>query len=160
MPIPVYLIWVGLGVLAATALAVLWQQVLGWAEASLLPWIDEHLPLLSGPARSAFVALDRVAVAVRVAAKKAWQDLRGYLLKQVVRIRKKTGIKALVLVEEWLRPRAESETVVHRISEREVEWEDLPEDVREAFLKRTEESIEKDVTSARDTEMMQLVLEE
>ncbi len=152
MALPAYLLYIGLATLIAAVALVFWHKILEWAQESLLPWLEEHLPFLAEGARTAFVQLDRVAVAVRRAAKSAWLDLRGYLLKQVVKVRKRTGVTALVIIEEWLRVEPESETVVHRTTEREVEWEELPDDVREQFLKQQTTVAEKNVTAGRDTE--------
>ena len=55
----------GILVGAFTLAALFWKRILRFAESHVLPWIEKHLPELTGPAREALVFLDKAMVGLR-----------------------------------------------------------------------------------------------
>ncbi len=157
MPIPVALLAIlGIGLAAAI---IFWPQIIDWARESLLPWLENSMPFLSGLASIAFTIIDNVAVAIRKKVKDAWNKLRNYLLKQTIEIHKKSGSKFVRIVTSWVIKVLDSGKAVPTkvTAEEDLEWDELPDDVREAFIRRnTAEKI--DVTKLRDEEMEKLEL--
>ncbi|HOX46085.1 MAG TPA: hypothetical protein PK668_20955 [Myxococcota bacterium] len=140
---------VGLGVAS-----LFWGQILAWCEEHLLPFLDRRMPFLSGIARSALVLLDRAVTTVRRAARAAWQHLRAALLKTVMIIRRTSDARWVQRFTSWAITQLEDgrEQPLEVVTEREVAWEDLPNDLREALVRRCQ-TVEVDVTAARDAEL-------
>jgi hypothetical protein len=154
-PISLFIIGaIGFGATAAVTI-VFWHQILGWAESNLFPWFDRHLPTVSPYVRSAFSSLDNVITSIRRTIKEAWQKVREFLLKQVVKLRRKTSSTWVQETTSYvLETSGYSKPVVKEVrTETEVSYDDLPADVREQYLRRNQTSYEKDVTAIRDQEM-------
>ena len=156
MPIPLF-IWVIAGALgvSATFALIFWDQILGWAEDSLFPWIKNNIPSIESAVRKAFSALDKKAVDTRKIIRKAWKKLRKFLLKQVVTLERKSSNKWIRRVTSWVIKVLESgEKVPVKVeTEEKVNWDELPEDVRKEFLSKGKSESEIDVTKNRDDEM-------
>ena len=156
MPIPLFMLVIAgaLGVSATFAL-IFWVQILGWAEDSLFPWIKNNIPSIESAVRKAFSALDNQAVAIRKIIRKAWKKLRKFLLKQVVKLERKSSNKWIRRVTSWVIKVLESgEKVPVKVeTEEKVNWDELPEDVRKEFLSKGKSESEIDVTKNRDDEM-------
>ena len=156
MPIPLF-IWVITGALgvAATFALIFWEQILGWAQDSLFPWIKNNIPSIESAVRKAFSALDNQAVDTRKIIRKAWKKLRKFLLKQVVTLERKSSNKWIRRVTSWVIKVLESgEKVPVKVeTEEKVNWDELPEDVRKEFLSKGKSESEIDVTKNRDDEM-------
>jgi hypothetical protein len=154
-PITVWII--GAIGLALAASVVFWHQILEWGEKSVFPWFERHLPTVAPYVRKAFSRVDNVVTSVRRAIKEAWDRVSHYLLKQVVELNRKTTSNTWVQqVTSWVIDVSgyNNEPVVKQITtETEVPYDSLPEDVREAFLRRQQTSFEKDVTEIRKQEM-------
>ena len=148
-----------LGVAVTVAIAF-WHEILGWAEQMVFPWFEQHLPGLAPYVRHAFAVLDGVVVGLREAARRAWEALRPHLLKSVVEFQRLSEHRWLRVVTSWLieqltpTPRP---TVTEVREEREIDWDELPEEVRQSFLRRDEQSTVLDVRRYRDLELAQLV---
>ncbi|MBR8836180.1 MAG: hypothetical protein DSM106950_19710 [Stigonema ocellatum SAG 48.90 = DSM 106950] len=155
-PITVLLISaIGLTV-TATAIVSFWHQILQWGEKNLFPWLEKHRPTVAPYVRQAFSRVDNVATNVRRTIKEAWQKLSQYLLQQVVKLNRKTSNTWVQEVTSWVIEASgyNNKPVVKEIrTEQEVLWDELPEDVRKAFLQRKETSFEQDVTDTRKEEM-------
>ncbi len=154
-PVSLFIIGaIGLG-LTAAATIVFWHQILGWAESNLFPWFDRHLPTISPYVRSAFSRLDNVVTSIRRTIKEAWHKVREFLLKQVVKLRRKTSSTWVQETTSYvIETSGYSNPVAKEIrSEIEVPYDNLPADVREEYIRRGQTSFEKDVTSIRDQEM-------
>ena len=156
MPIPLF-IWVITGALgvSATFALIFWDQILGWAQDSLFPWIENNIPLIEDVVKEAFIAVDEVASSIRKTARKAWKKLREFLLKQVVKLERKSSNKWIRRVTSWVIKVLESgEKVPVKVeTEGKVNWDELPEDVRKEFLSKGKSESEIDVTKNRDDEM-------
>lgn len=158
MPIPFLIpIAVALGVSSALVL-IFWNQILEWAQDSLFPWIKRNIPLIEGVVKEAFIAVDKVATPIRKTIRQAWEKLREYLLKQVVKLERKSSNKWIRRVTSLIIKVLESgEKVVRQVeTEKEVDWDELPEDVRKEFLSKGKSESEIDVTKRRDDEIDQM----
>lgn len=153
---PVSVILFGLGFLVGAAL-VLWPQILDFVRHSLTPWIDRHLPFLSDFVRDAFSALDQVATRLRTAIKNAWRKIRPFLLKSLITFSRYTSSVWLKIATSFLIKILESgqRQPVKVTTQETCSWDEIPDDVRESFLRSNRDSFEENVTAQRDTEMEQ-----
>lgn len=150
---PLAYILAGLVTLAAVGITVyLWPRIMGWAREHILPWIDEHVPALADAVRQAFLAVDKVAVAMRNAIHRAWQRLRTALLKQVLTYHQLARNRWVARITTFLmRQEQREKPVVKLITEQEVAWEDLPADVRAQMINGDGlHDTEVDIVAARD----------
>lgn len=147
---------IGLG-LAAAVTVTFWHQILDWGQKSLFPWFDKHLPTVSPYLKEAFSRVDKVATHVRRIVKEAWDKVSQYLLKQVVELSRQTTSNTWIQqVTSWVIEASgyNNEPIVKQITtEAKVDLDDLPPDVREAYIKRQESSFKKDVTEIRKQEL-------
>ncbi|NEP05925.1 MAG: hypothetical protein F6K34_14490, partial [Okeania sp. SIO4D6] len=81
-----------------------------------------------------------------------------YLLKQVIKLERKSSGEWIKQVTSWTIKILESGKKVPIKTEIEevVDWEDLPQDVREEWLKQEKSKAEIDVTEYRDREIMEM----
>jgi hypothetical protein len=91
-----------LGVVVVASALAFWTQSLQWAEASLFPWVERNLPFLADSVRQAFVELDRVAVPLRLLARRAWATVRERLLKMTVTIERHSDNEWVHRVTSWV----------------------------------------------------------
>ena len=148
----------GLVALVGTAaLTIYWTKIVNWARNSLLPWVDKNIPELSDFVKDAFVVLDKVVVAMRAAAKAAWQRLRQTLLQQVAEFEQLTPSTWLLRITSWVKAKLNAlgaEPAVMRVqTEQVIPYSELPSKVREELLREGKTTHRVDVTEARDTEM-------
>lgn len=156
MPEPITITIVSLLLAGVGAAAVLsfWSQILGWAQDSLFPWIESNLPSISNSARFAFHQLSEVASNIRRQIKTAWMNLREYLLKQTLHLQRKSSSKWTAVVTSWvIKVLGPKPTVIKVTTETEVDWDYLPGDVREKFMRENKKQFDRDVTEIRDREM-------
>jgi hypothetical protein len=145
-----------IGLALAASVVVFWHQILEWGEKSVFPWFERHLPTVAPYVRKAFSRVDNVVTSVRRAIKEAWDRMSQYLLKQVVELNRQTSNTWVQQVTSWVIDVSgyNNEPVVKQITtETEVPYDNLPEDVREALLRRQQASFSKDVTDIRKQEM-------
>lgn len=136
-------------------LAALWPKVCAWFADHCNPWLKRHVPTLQPYLEQAFQVLDKVATTVRALVLRAWQKVREALLKGLIEfLRRADG--------SWFRrlttyAQAASETkVTRRIEEQEMDWSELPEDVRAEALSRGHVA-QRDFTRDRDQELAMAV---
>lgn len=148
--------------LVGTAVALtFWNRILQWASDIVFPWVEKNMPWAIEDLRLAFDAVDKIATPLRRAVKQAWGNLRNYLLKQVMNFsRKKSALNSYAWVRKtttWMIKVLDSgEKVPVKVeTSLTVEWEDVPDDVREEFLRRAKQKTV-DVTEIRDKELAQL----
>lgn len=141
------------------AALILWKQVLQWALDSLFPWVEVNIPTIAPIVREAFSVLDKIGTPTRITVKKSWEKVRRYLLKQVLQFEKKSSdtwvrrvISLLVTVLDSNEPVRKAKQVT---TEKDVDFydEEMPEDVRQAFIRRGETITEFDVTKMQDEEL-------
>lgn len=150
MPFPLLLVILAGALLAGVAA---WDYIRDLAVERVLPWVDETWPSLAPTVRVAFAKVDDVVVAVRRTAKAAWAALRGALLKLTVAIERRTSDEYVRRVTSWLRNALEPTTVIRKVEEEVVDYDDLPADVREQLMRDRAARTEVDVTASRDREL-------
>lgn len=141
---------------AIVVIIALWHNILDWAKSSLFPWIEKNLPTIVDAVKDAFTWVDNnVAVPIRRLVKAAWNKLRNYLLKMVTRFDRKTQSTWVKQATSWVIEVLDSPkpTVKKVETVEEVNWDDLPADVKNAWLKNNQSSRELNVTEARDQEL-------
>jgi hypothetical protein len=148
-----------------TGVALLfWHRLLDWAMSSLLPWCDDNLPTLAPIVRGAFAVLDKAGVPTRRAVKQSWQKVREYLLKQVVQLERQSSGTWIQRVTSWLVNVLDSgeptREVKKRVVEEDVDYFDLPEEVREEYIRKERKSTEFDITKMRDEELKEEEVED
>lgn len=144
---------------AFAAIVAFWHKIVEWAQASLFPWIEKNLPLIESDVKKAFAWVDnKVVVPIRRAVKKAWEMLRQYLLKTMIQFDRKTTSKwtrrVTSFLIEVLTPQTPTVKKVETVEE--VSWDDLPDDVRNAWMKNEQRSHAIDVTAIRDQQIEEL----
>lgn len=147
---------IGLVGVAIVAVIAVWRKIVNWAQDSLFPWLERNIPSILSTAKEAFVWVDEnVAVPIRRAVKKAWEELRKYLLKTVIRLERRNASqwerRITSFVVEVLTPQTPVVKKVETVEE--VEWEYLPKDVRSAWMKSSQQSHDLDVTASRDQQI-------
>jgi len=141
-----------------------WRRIVNWANESLLPWITQNLvPTLSELAKEAFVQLvvqfDRVKSPITRSIKKAWKTLRKFLAKSIIFFERKLLFEGK---HQWIRRwktkiynvvNPSEPKIIEVVTEVEISFDDLPQDVREAILRTDKNEIEFDFLAGRDKEM-------
>lgn len=150
MPIPFAIL--GLIGLCAVAITVFWNQIMHWAQESVIPWFQRKLPGIAPYVEKAFAILDDLVVKARRLAKAAWEKIRVFLLKQVIAFRKQYDGKWLRVIESWLM--REDQKVEKNTTTEEVEWSNLPDDVRQSVMQSGSREMEDNVTEKRDQEFL------
>jgi hypothetical protein len=147
-----------LAAVVITAVVALWHKILDWAHSSLYPWLQKKLPTIEAAVREAFIWVDRVVVATRLIVKKAWETLRNYLLKTVAQFERRTHRQWIRRITSFVIIRLEqTQPVIKKIeTEDEVDWDELPSDIRQAWMKTEAKMGELDVTQMRDQELAAL----
>lgn len=132
-----------------------WHKILDWAETSLFPWLERKYPLILDTVKNAFVALDKLTAPTRLAIKKSWEKLREYLLKQIVHLEKNAPNQWIKRVTSWLIQILENgqEVPVKIETEEFLTHDELPDDVREAWIRRQEKTADFNTTELRDQEL-------
>lgn len=160
-PVTIAIIAIGIGgaiAISAAAALIFWPKVVKWAEANLLPWVKEHIPAMEDDVRYAFNLIDKFAVPLHALIKEKWQLVRQYLLRQVEIFEQQPDHSWQLSTISWFRAKLEEtdpdQLVIEEIKTvREVRWEDLPAEVREAALRRGATTYEIDFTRERDAEL-------
>lgn len=157
MPVDLFLVGLiaALGGISAAAALALWPRIRSWCESSLLPWVDHNLPQFAPRVRGAFAALDHAATSARRAIKQAWQQLRAFLLHQVVTLERRSAFQWAYRVVSWvlkLLPGGERQPV-QVVAENLCSWDELPAEVRSAWLRQGQQRHDVDATACRDQEL-------
>jgi hypothetical protein len=154
-PFTIALVLSALLSISSAASIALWPRILTWVDDHLRPFLQRHHPELVGLLARALIPLDGVAVEARRAAREAWRQIRSRLLKHLMTIERNIDGRWTVKTVSWLRQRTEQGTprTVEVRTERTVPFEELPADVRAAYLRGEAHRREIDVTRTRDREL-------
>ncbi|MFB9180893.1 hypothetical protein ACFFX1_22330 [Dactylosporangium sucinum] len=126
-----------------------WPRIMQWSVDSLLPWVDEHLPAFAEDVRLAFQSLDNAIVDIRRAIRSAWRRVRDFLLRETADFIRLFNGRWAVQITSYLRNQAmNGKPIVKIVSQEEIDWDDLPEDVRAQVMR--DELAPVDVTKIRD----------
>jgi hypothetical protein len=128
-----------------------WPRIMSWAREHLLPWIDRNVPELADAVRLAFQDLDKVAVGLRRTVRAAWRRVRSVLLSQAAEFVSLWNGAWAVRITSYLRDLEASDKPVARVvTEQEVDWEDLPADIRAEAMANGINGTTIDIVRARD----------
>lgn len=151
---PLFIVLLYGGLIVGGAALLLWDKILNWAEDHLKPWISANMPYLSQYLDDAFVALDQKMVKLRMAAKKAWQQLRQVLIKQVAEFVRQYDGSWTLRITSWLATQSSTQPVIKRETEQRLSWDEVPDEVREQYLRQHRTSQEVDITKLRDAQVL------
>jgi hypothetical protein len=139
-----------LGTASAGVAVSLWPQIMALAREHLIPWIDQNVPELAGPARLAFHDLDIVADELRRVVRGSWRRLRVVLIGQTVQFGMASDGEWVIRITSRLRgPTAGDTPVVVLTTEERLCLEWLPEGVSVAGLNQFR-SAAIDIAQVRD----------
>jgi hypothetical protein len=150
----------GIAGVAITILVAIWGKVLEWSQNSLFPWVKENLPNLEQSIRDAFVQVDKAVVAIRQIAKMAWKKLREYLLKMVAYFERKSSSEWTKKITSFIVEKIDkAQPVIKKVETvEEINWDDLPADVRSQWMKTANQNINIDVTKEQDNDIDALTM--
>jgi hypothetical protein len=128
-----------------------WPQIMSWAREHLLPWVDRNIPEMADSVRLAFQDLDKVAVGLRRAVRTAWRKLRNVLLSQTAEFVGLVNGEWAIRITSYLRNLEEGEKpVVRVVTEQELDWDDLPEEIRASAMSNGISGTSIDIVKVRD----------
>jgi hypothetical protein len=131
--------------------AYLWPQIMTSAREHLLPWIDWNVPGLAESVRLAFHDLAKIAIELGRAVQAAWCKLRAVLLSQVVTfVELFNGDCAMRITSKLRGPGDCHQSSVTVITEQELDWEAVPEEIRVAARSSDLRGVSIDIVRARD----------
>jgi hypothetical protein len=150
----------GIATVVITALVAMWGKVLEWSQNSLFPWLNENLPNIEQSIRDAFVKLDKAIVAIRQSAKMAWKKLREYLLKTTAHFERKSSNEWTRKITSFVIEKLDkTKPIIKKVETvEEINWDDLPADLRSEWMKTANQNIDIDVTKSRDDEINALTM--
>jgi hypothetical protein len=111
--------------------------------------------------REAFAILDNIGAPTRITVKQSWEKVRQYLLKQVLQFERQSSDTWVRRVTSWLLPVLSNNEPVRKAkivtTEKDVDFydEEMPPEVRQAFIRRQEEMTEFDIIDLQDKELGQ-----
>jgi hypothetical protein len=147
----------GVAAVVTAAAIVLWHKILGMAQSNILPWVDEHMPSLAPTVRLAFSFVDKVATAVRLEVKAAWEGLRKVLLKQVARFEQHANHSWQVEVISWLRSGLTNLDPQRGVTEirtvKQLSFDEVPFEIREQAYRLGQGPYQIDITQEREAEL-------
>jgi hypothetical protein len=132
------------------AIVYFWHQVADWARESFFPFVKKHLPDILEHVENAFKWIDNIVVSIRRVIKAAWNKVRQYLLKMAMFFEKTSSNTWVRKTASYVIKTLESKTVTKQVVEEEINWDDLPTEVRKAWMKSTENNFEIDYTAEQD----------
>lgn len=150
----------GIAESAFQAFLAFWRRIVNWANESLLPWVKQNLvPSLNKVITEAFVIIDKLNSPASRLIKIAWKTLRKFLAESIITFQKKILPDGKA---QWVRrwstkiynvTNPSEPKIVVTVTEKRIEFDDLPQDVREAFLRHNNDEIKLDFLDTRDKEM-------
>ena len=141
------------GVLISGAVVYFWEQILIFIQNHILPWIETNFPEYKEIALEALMKVDNAISALKRKVKAAWAQLREYLLKVLVSYEKTADGWVKEVISWCVVKLREEEKIVKRTEKVVANHEEIPDEVREQFLRRRTKKMDQDVTEQRDQEL-------
>ncbi|BAZ24925.1 hypothetical protein NIES4073_58250 [Kalymmatonema gypsitolerans NIES-4073] len=144
--------------------AVIWEQVLAWTYSNFLTWIrKDMIPILEESVKLAFIVVDKITSKIVDTVKEAWQEVKQILLEMVVKFErvassavwKKKSTSTIFKKFEANRP-----VFVKREIEEDLDWDNLPPEVRESWLKGSQHNYNIDFMETREKELEAMIMEQ
>ncbi|MEN3536288.1 hypothetical protein AAH991_14320 [Microbispora sp. ZYX-F-249] len=146
--------------LLATALLVggavaitFWDRICKWAENSFLPWVEIHLPYLYETAKAAFRSVDNAVSEIRRKIKTAWEKVRERLIGQLMEFRRELSGDWIVTVTTWVIEKIGAREVQQITTTQKVSRDEIPQEVKDAWLNRKQSTVKVNLTELRDEEL-------
>jgi len=142
-------------IIGTSLFVAFWPVILDWSRDSLLPWLRANYPQVAELATKALSRMDDVISAVRKSIAEAWQNFRSVLLKLAIYIEKNTEGKWVRRVVSTVRKALDNgQTKLMEItSTKEVDWSELPSEIRERYMKNGQRTCMVDVSKEREAEL-------
>lgn len=148
--------------IAIQVAVVIWEQILAWTYSNFLTWIQKDMILmLEKTVKLSFIAVTKITYEIVNAVKKAWQEVKQVLLEMIVQFEnvasswKKRSKSTVVKHIEANQP-----VFVRREIEEELDWDSLPQEVREAWLKGSQYNYKIDFIETREKELETIMMEQ
>lgn len=143
---------------------VVWEQVLAWTYSNFLTWIRKSMiPMLEESVKLAFIGVNKIIYKILDTVKEAWQKVKQVLLEMVVkfeRVASSTAWKKKSTSTIFKKFEANQPVFVKREIEEDLDWDNLPPEVRKAWLKGSQDNYKIDVMEIRNKELEALVMEQ
>jgi hypothetical protein len=138
-----------------------WKQIMRWGYNAVLPWINTVVPQFYPFAEKTFFVVENVGHYIRQFGKVAlqeivqyWQAFRRRLLKQEMHITPKVPGQTYVrkMTNWFYTPENGEKAFTRQEIEQEINWYELPEDIRGDLMSNEVSSI--NITEERDREIL------
>lgn len=141
----------------------LWEKFMVWVVDSLFVWLKENLPKLAQVSekllKNAFTVLKIGAENLLSVVKESWKVIRPLIYELKLNFQKQVSEWSRIVQSKiyTLSGPEKIPTLVTRMVEEKVEYDDLPADVREAIIRGAEKNLEVDIKELRDRELLEMV---
>jgi hypothetical protein len=141
----------------------IWNQVLLWTHSNFLSWIRKYrIPIPEEWVNLAFTSVSRIKSEIVSLVKQAWQEVNKFLLGMVVEFEKipsSTAWKKRTTSQVVKEVQANRPVVVRTDIEEEIDWDTLPQEVRENWFKSSVSNYEVDFIETREKELEIITME-
>jgi hypothetical protein len=150
--------------IAIQVAVVIWEQILAWTYSNFLAWIQKDMiPMLEKTVDLAFIAVNKITYEIVNAVKKAWQEVKQVLLEMIVQFEhvtssnawKKKSTSTIFKKVEANRP-----IFIKREIEEDLDWDNLPPEIRESWLKGSQHDCKIDFMKIRENELEAMTMEQ
>lgn len=138
MPLPIiyYAVGIGLGLITITAISYFWPKIINWLSTKVAPMIEEIFGIEEKNAFLEIISfLDNKITAVRRGVKSRVSNtihlIRSIFIKSDDKYRRKD--------ESYIKNKNNSDKVTIQTQTQEIDWNDIPDDIRASFIKDTKE---------------------
>jgi hypothetical protein len=142
----------------------IWNQVLLWTHSNFLSWIRKYMiPIPEEWINLAFTSVSAIKSEIVGVVKQAWQEVNRFLLGMVVgfeKIPSSTAWKKRTTSQVVKKVQANRPVVVKTDVEEEIDWDSLPQEVRENWLKSSVSNYEVDFVETREKELEIMTIEQ
>lgn len=149
--------------LVAEIALTIWNQVLLWTHSNFLSWIRKNrIPIPEEWVNLAFTSVSTIKPDILGLVKQAWQEVNKFLLRMVVgfeKIPSSTAWKRRTTSLVIKKVQADRPVVVKTDVEEEIDWDSLPQEVREHWLKSSVSNYEVDFVETREKELEIMTME-
>lgn len=143
---------------------VFWNQILAWTHSNFLLWIQKYMiPMLPESVKLAFTAVAKITPGLPDSIKAAWQEVKKILLGMNVQFKNVDSSTAWKKRETSImikKNEANQSVVVKREIEEDLDWDNLPPEVRESWLKGSQQNYKIDVMETREKELEAMTMEQ
>lgn len=140
---------------------IFWNEILTWVSTNLLVWITKDMiPSLEESLELAFMSSVLIDSKILDTVIKAWREVKNILLEMLVNYENSASSpknwkkKATSIIIKKIE--ANQPVVIKREVEEEIDWDHLPSEVRNSWLKKEQKKYKIDVKKTREKELEML----